>query len=85
MMFDTLIFLAAAATPAPSASDAAACGQATIETSPAVNPAVLEMTYNAFVAVEETPGLSALLRPAVRATQTRKPAIAFPTGTAWIS
>ena len=85
MMFETLIFLAAATTPAPSAPEPTSGGQAAIETAPAVNPAIVEMTYNAFVAVEETPVLHEIVRPAVAATPDKPPAIAFPAGTAWIS
>jgi len=85
MMFDTLIFLAAAAAPAPSAPETTGCAQTAIETSPAVNPAIIEMTYNAFVAVEETPELTEILRSAVAVTPDSQPSIAFPTGTAWIS
>ena len=83
-MFETLIFLAATAAPAPSAPAATDCGQAAVEASPALDPAVIDMTYNAFVAVEETPELDQFVRPAVGAAPD-KPAIAFPTGTAWIS
>ena len=85
MMFESLIFLAAAASPAPSTPEASGCGQAAIESSPAVNPAIIEMTYNAFVAVEETPELDQFVRPAVGAAPDRQPALAIPTGTAWIS
>ena len=84
-MFETLIFLSAAAAPVPSAPETTGCGQAAIATSPAVNPAIIEMTYNAFVAVEETPELKAMVRPAVGASPDKQPAIAFPTGTGWIS
>ena len=85
MMFGTLIFLAAAAAPAPSAPEPAGCGRAGIETSPAVNPAIIEMTYDAFVAVEETPALSEIARPAIADAPARQPAFAVPAGTAWIS
>jgi hypothetical protein len=76
MMFETLILLAAAATPAPAAPEM---------TSRAAKPAIIEMTYNAFVAVEETPELSEIVHSAVEATPDIKRAIDFPTGTAWIS
>lgn len=82
MMFETLIFLAAAAA-APSASPPAGCGPAPVESSPAVNPAIIEMTYDAFVAVEETPGLSEISRPAVADAPAGM--VEFPAGTAWIS
>lgn len=83
MMFETIIFLAAAVAPAPPATAPSGCGQAAVETSPAVNPAIIEMTYDAFVAVEETPGLSEISRPAVADAPAGM--IEFPAGTAWIS
>ena len=85
MMFEALIFLAAAAAPAPSAPEPSNGGPDAIETAPAVNPAIIEMTYNAFVAVEETPVLDEIVRPAVAATPDKPRAIDLPAGTAWIS
>lgn len=85
MMFETLILLAAAAASAPSAPEAAGCGQSATITSPAVNPAIIEMTYNAFVAVEETPELNEIVRPAIAGSPVKQPGIAVPVGTAWIS
>jgi hypothetical protein len=82
MMFEPLILLAAAAgCPAESAPAATDCGHAVR----AVDPAIIEMTYDAFVAVEETPGLSEIIRSAVAATPDKQPAIAIAAGTRWIS
>ncbi len=81
-MFETLIFLAAAAAqPAPQANG---CASAANEAAPVVNPAIIEMTYDAFVATEETPHIRELVRRAVGAARSGQ-AIAAPAGTAWIS
>jgi hypothetical protein len=81
MMFEPLILLAAAACPGQPAPAATDYGHAVR----AVDPAIIEMTYDAFVAVEETPGLSEIIRSAVAATPDKQPAIAIPAGTGWIS
>ncbi|MGH6659513.1 MAG: hypothetical protein ACREBM_07680 [Sphingomicrobium sp.] len=47
--------------------------------------AILENTYHAFVAVEESPGLRAIVRPAIVTTIGGQPAIVAPSGAAWIS
>lgn len=85
MMIETLMFLAAAATQAPSAPDCAqAAGQAPGQGA-AIDPAIIEMTYNAFVAVEETPSPSELARPTILFAPNKQSALAGPGGTAWIS
>lgn len=69
MMIEAFILLAAAAA-APQAATAPAghaqgAGAAASETAPAAGSAILEMTYDAFVAVEESPGLAEIARPAI--------------------
>lgn len=85
MMFETLVFLAAAAAgAAQSAPQADGCARSAVEAAPAVNPAIIEMTYDAFVATEETPDVRELARRAVGVGRD-KPSIGAAAGTAWIS
>ena len=85
MMIETLMFLATAIAQAPSAPDAASCGQTPSRAAPLVDPAIIEITYNAFVALEETPDVSDLARPAIASAPDEQSAFAVPGGTAWIS
>lgn len=47
--------------------------------------AILDNTYNAFVAVEESPDLREIVRPAIVTRIGDQPAIAAPSGADWIS
>ena len=76
-MFEAfMLFAASAAAPQglaePSGREQAPC-------------AILEITNNAFVAVEESPGLRKIVRPAIVIGTGDQPAVAAPSGVAWIS
>lgn len=85
-MFEALLYLAAAAAvPAQAAPQAPDCAESAATVPPALDPGTIEMTYNAFVAIEETAPVGEMVRPAIGAAPVGQPAIGAATGTAWIS
>ena len=77
MVIDTFILLLAAAQLAPGPAGDQARGRIAL----VAGPVVTTDTYNAFVAVEETPAVAKLVRPAVLVRRGRDRAIACPPGT----
>lgn len=87
-MIETFMFIAAAAAAAPAASQPAGREQAPSVTVSETRPApcdILENTFNALVAVEESPGLREIVRPAIFTGTGKQRAIVAPPGAAWIS
>ena len=87
-MIETFIFLAASTAapqvfPLPSGHDQSPSVTA-IETHPAPCD-VLESTFNAFVAVEESPDLREIVRPAIVVRAGEQQALVDLSATAWIS
>lgn len=83
-MIETFMFLAAAAAVPQPGDQAQAPSAAVSETRPAPCD-VLADTFNAFVAVEESPGLREIVQPAIVSRAGKRPAIVGPSGAAWIS